>query len=200
MELLKQLLALSEASASIKEGSLYTVTKNFIASAYDQGRINAGHQAGDILRVQKIEDDLVYFLSDIDEDMDGDKNRPVYSTSLQKFKTKVEAMTTESVNESHPGGDMYVEHESGDAVISIDFEDPEEREAHLWVRAVTEAEGKTKMEHFHSWFNDMIAMHGDTELSLMDGIPDDEGMEDGGYAVHLSFPPSEDSFHNEEEE
>lgn len=95
--------------------------------------------------------------------------------------------------------DIAVEHESGNAAISIDFSDPEEREGHLWVKADNEAEGRQKMEEFDGWFREMFSKHfGHSDLSLKDGTPNDEGMEDGGYYVHLEFPPAD--FENEDDQ
>lgn len=88
-----------------------------------------------------------------------------------KTRQTVEAITNEN------GAEVYT-HPSGNCVLTVDFADPEEREASFWVKSGVNA------TDYYEWINQAFAKYG---VDFRDGGVVDTQEVDGGEISFLSF-------------
>lgn len=80
----------------------------------------------------------------------------------------------------------------GKVMMSIDFQDPEEREATIWVKGAKSAdEAQTILGNakYTKFIEDILNPF---DLDIMDAEVRHEDEENGGWLVHFNFPPQED--------
>lgn len=94
----------------------------------------------------------------------------------------------------HERADAYKEHETPDGVVTItvDFQDPEEREAHIHVKGASsgaDAEEILNRPEYAKFIGEILQPF---NLDIHDGTVADEEAADDGWSIYLDFPSQED--------
>lgn len=84
-------------------------------------------------------------------------------------------------------------HPSGEITLTLDLDDPEEREACIWVKANNETDARALLDKHIGWLNECLNDH---DLNMFDASENNAEVSDDptdpGFIFLIEFPPADD--------